>query len=977
MISFLYGQTEYNMLKNSIHLADYISVSKKYGYSMLSITDDNMAGNYKFYKLCKKNDILPLIGLEISLNDINILLYALDNLGYSNLCNISSLKECNGVVNIEDLYKYQKGIYFVLVGNLEYYFDIKDNIDNLAIGVQYNDINAFNFAKKHDIMAFPISEVCYLYRDERIVYETLCKIGNNKIKDGDLYLKNQDELKSDFSGMEVLFDNLDVLKNMVSLDLSKRTIEMPKYQQNTGESSKEYLHSLCYRGLEKRLQGVNLNKDLYKKRLDYELSIIDKMGYDDYFLIVWDFIKFAKNHGILIGPGRGSGAGSLVAYSIGITSVDPIKYNLLFERFLNPERVSMPDIDTDIADNGRDEVISYVHKLYGDAHVCYIAAFDTFKIKSSIRDLGRVLTMDEKRIKDLSNQITKKIDENLGYYGSNHEDIKKILEDLMSKVSGDDYKFLFIASRMEGLPRHVSTHAAGIIMSAVDLASFIPLQKGMNNIKQAQLDKDDLEEIGLLKMDFLSVRNLSIIDSIMKEVGGYNAINLYNRIPLDDKKTYDLFYRGETLGIFQFESDGITRTIMKLHPDRFEDIVAVLALYRPGPMENIDEFISRKNGKKFGYIHKDLKDILSETYGIIVYQEQIMLIAQKFAGYSLGEADVLRRAVSKKKEAVLIAERDKFVKSSIAKGYDRDIANKIYDDIVKFANYGFNKSHSVAYSLFSYVMAYFKANYPTIFVSKILNNVIGTIKDTVAYLAYAKKCGLKVLPPSVNYASNYYVVHGNNIFIPFNQVKGVGIQQTQDIILERKNGMFKSFNDFKERVKIQSSSLEALIYSGAFDEFRQTKKSMLDDISGVSMAVDSLLEDRLLSLDEIDDITLSEKEKKYLGFNLKYSIFDNIDYLIRKNNASYLSDLKINQNYKFVASFVDLKELTTKNNELMLVGSLNDGIDLMPMVIFPKNYTKIKPIIKYNKLYIIEGRTNYDDKRAKLQVIVNSINLIK
>ena len=977
MISFLYGQTEYNMLKNSIHLADYISVSKKYGYSMLSITDDNMAGNYKFYKLCKKNDILPLIGLEISLNDINILLYALDNLGYSNLCNISSLKECNGVVNIEDLYKYQKGIYFILVGNIEYYFDIKDNIDNLAIGVQYNDINAFNFAKKHDIMAFPISETCYLYSNERIVYETLCKIGNNKIKDGDLYLKNQDELKSDFSGMEVLFDNLDVLKNMVSLDLSKRTVEMPKYPQNTGESSKEYLHSLCYRGLEKRLQGVNLNKDLYKKRLDYELSIIDKMGYDDYFLIVWDFIKFAKNNGILIGPGRGSGAGSLVAYSIGITSVDPIKYNLLFERFLNPERVSMPDIDTDIADNGRDEVISYVHKLYGDNHVCYIAAFDTFKIKSSIRDLGRVLTMDEKRIKDLSNQITKKIDENLGYYDSNHEDIKKILEDLMSKVSGDDYKFLFIASRMEGLPRHVSTHAAGIIMSAVDLASFIPLQKGMNNIKQAQLDKDDLEEIGLLKMDFLSVRNLSIIDSIMKEVGGYNAINLYNKIPLDDKKTYELFYRGETLGIFQFESDGITRTIMKLHPDRFEDIVAVLALYRPGPMENIDEFISRKNGKKFEYIHKDLKDILSETYGIIVYQEQIMLIAQKFAGYSLGEADVLRRAVSKKKEEVLIAERDKFVKSSIAKGYDRDIANRIYDDIVKFANYGFNKSHSVAYSLFSYVMAYFKANYPTIFVSKILNNVIGSIKDTVAYLAYAKKCGLKVLPPSVNYASNYYVVHGNNIFIPFNQVKGVGIQQTQDIILERKNGMFKSFNDFKERVKIQSSSLEALIYSGAFDEFGQTKKSMLDDISRESIAVDSLLEDRILSLDEIDDITLSEKEKKYLGFNLKYSIFDNIDYLIRKNNASYLSDLKINQNYKFVASFVDLKEFTTKNNELMLVGSLNDGIDLMPMVIFPKNYTKIKPILRYNKLYIIEGKTNYDEKRAKLQVIVNSINLIK
>ncbi len=977
MISFLYGQTEYNMLKNSIHLDDYIRVSKEYGYSMLSLTDDNMAGNYKFYNLCKKNDILPLIGLEISLNDVNILLYALDNLGYSNLCMISSLKECNSCVNIEDLYKYQKGIYFVLVGNLEYYFDIKDNIDNLAIGVQYNDVNAFNFAKKHDIMAFPISETCYLYDNERVVYEALCKIGNNKIKDGDLYLKNQDELKKDFSGMEILFDNLDVLKNMISLDLSNRIVKMPAYPQKTGKSSKEYLKSLCYKGLEKRLQGVNADKDLYKKRLDYELSIIDKMGYNDYFLIVWDFIKFAKNNDILVGPGRGSGAGSLVAYSIGITAVDPLKYNLLFERFLNPERISMPDIDTDIPDNRRDEVIAHVHELYGDNHVCYITAFDTFKVKSAIRDLGRVLSLDEKLIFELSNQITKKIDENLTYYTASHEDIKKILEDLMGQVSGDAYKFLFIASRMEGLPRHISTHAAGIIISSVDLNSFIPLQNGINNIKQSQLEAHDLEEIGLLKMDFLGIRNLSIIDSIMKEIGGFNAINLYNKIPLNDKKTYDLLCRGETLGIFQLESDGITRTIMKLHPDRIEDIVAVLALYRPGPMENIDEFISRKHGKKFDYIHPDLKDILSETYGIIVYQEQIMLIAQKFAGYSLGEADVLRRAVSKKKEEVLISERDKFIESSIAKGYDMDTANKIYDDIVKFANYGFNKSHSVAYALFSYVMAYFKANYPTVFVSKILNNVIGSTKHTLSYLSYAKRCGLKVLPPSVNYASNYYVVHGNNIFIPFNQIKGVGIQQAQDIILERKNGMFKSFNDFKSRTKIQESSLEALIYSGAFDEFGQTKKSMLDDISGSSIIVDNFLEDRILSLDEIDDITLGEMEKKYLGFNLKYNIFNNIDYLIRKNKASYLNNLKPNQNYRFVASFTDCRELITKNNELMLIGSINDGINLMSMVIFPKNYTVIKPIFKYNKLYIIDGKTNYDDKRARLQVIINKVNSIK
>ena len=696
------------------------------------------------------------------------------------------------------------------------------------------------------------------------------------------------------------------------------------------------------------------------------------MGYNDYFLIVWDFIKYAKNNNILVGPGRGSGAGSLVAYSIGITSVDPLKYNLLFERFLNPERISMPDIDTDLPDTRRDEVIRHVHDLYGDNHVCYITAFDTFKIRSSIRDLGRVLSIDERLLNEISSQIIHSVDEKYGYKAT-ALDTKAVLEELMKSVSGDAYKFMFIASRMEGLPRHTSTHAAGIIISSVDLDMFIPMQQGINGMKQSQLEAVDLESIGLLKMDFLGIRNLSIIDSLMQEVGGYNAINLYNKIPLDDELTYKLLCDGETLGIFQLESEGITRTIMKLHPDKIEDIVAVLALYRPGPMENIDEFIARKHGKKFSYIHNDLKDILGETYGIIVYQEQIMLIAQRFAGYSLGEADVLRRAVSKKKEEVLISERDKFVKSSQAKGYSSDVANKIYDDIVKFANYGFNKSHSVAYALFSYVMAYFKANYPTIFVSKILNNVIGSVKSTTAYLAYAKKCGLKILPPSINYASYYYVVHDDKIFMPFNAIKGVGIQQTKDIIEERKNGVFTSFKEFKQRVKISESSLQALIYCGAFDEFNQTKKSMLDDVSGNSDVIDSFLEDRILSLDEIDDEILQQKEKELLGFNLVYNIYANIDSIIHNNKAAYIKDLRPNIEYRVIGAFIDCKEILTKKNELMLVGSISDGSNEINVVIFPNDYIKLKPIIRLNKLYKIDGKTRFDNERQRLQLIINDV----
>ena len=971
MIAFLYGQTEYNMLKNSIHLDDYIKKASDCGYKLLSITDGNMAGHYKFYNKCVEHNIKPLIGLEVELSDFNFLLYAYDMVGYSNLCKISSLKETKGL-SLNDLYELNKGIYFVLVGNPEYYYDLKENIEYLAIGVSSTDIDIYNFAQKNDIMAFPIQNTCYLEQNERIVYEALCKIGNNTIREGELYFKSIDELESDFAGMEKLFSNMDILYNMSNIDLSSRAVNMPSYPQNSGKNSKDYLRMLCNKGLEKRLASYTGDKSVYKKRLDYELSIIDKMGYNDYFLIVWDFIKYAKNNNILVGPGRGSGAGSLVAYSIGITSVDPLKYNLLFERFLNPERISMPDIDTDLPDTRRDEVIRHVHDLYGDNHVCYITAFDTFKIRSSIRDLGRVLSIDERLLNEISSQIIHSVDEKYGYKAT-ALDTKAVLEELMKSVSGDAYKFMFIASRMEGLPRHTSTHAAGIIISSVDLDMFIPMQQGINGMKQSQLEAVDLESIGLLKMDFLGIRNLSIIDSLMQEVGGYNAINLYNKIPLDDELTYKLLCDGETLGIFQLESEGITRTIMKLHPDKIEDIVAVLALYRPGPMENIDEFIARKHGKKFSYIHNDLKDILGETYGIIVYQEQIMLIAQRFAGYSLGEADVLRRAVSKKKEEVLISERDKFVKSSQAKGYSSDVANKIYDDIAKFANYGFNKSHSVAYALFSYVMAYFKANYPTIFVSKILNNVIGSVKSTTAYLAYAKKCGLKILPPSINYASYYYVVHDDKIFMPFNAIKGVGIQQTKDIIEERKNGVFTSFKEFKQRVKISESSLQALIYCGAFDEFNQTKKSMLDDVSGNSDVIDSFLEDRILSLDEIDDEILQQKEKELLGFNLVYNIYANIDSIIHNNKASYIKDLKPNIGYRVIGAFIDCKEILTKKNELMLVGSISDGSNEINVVIFPNDYIKIKPIIRLNKLYIIDGKTRFDNERQRLQLIINDV----
>lgn len=972
MIAFLYGQTEYSMLKNSIHLKDYVTKAKEYGYQMLSITDDNLRGHYKFYNLCIENGIKPLIGLELKENDFKILLYAYNKEGYKNLLKISSKKEINNIF-LKDIKDYTKGLYAVLVGNPEYYFEIKDMFDYLALGVQEDDIDVYNFSLKNDIIALPILNTCYLYKEERIVYEALCKIGNNKIRKGNLYLKNKEELEESFMAMPNVFDNLDELYDMTSIDIFDKIESMPTYPNKSGKSSKEYLEMLSMLGLKKRLKDYNGNSEQYFKRLKYELNIIDKMGYNDYFLIVWDFIKYAKNNDILIGPGRGSGAGSLVAYSIGITSVDPIRYNLLFERFLNPERVSMPDIDTDIPDNRRDDVIRHVCELYKDNHVCYISAFDTFKIKSAIRDLGKVFEISDSRIVDISYMIFSRLQEEYNSVMSQENTIN-VLSKLENEITDTDLlKLCFVAKRIEGLPRNVSTHAAGIIISKEDLYKNIPLQKGLKGMMQSQLEAVDLEKLGLLKMDFLGLKNLSIVSNIIKEIDGYNAINIYNKIPLNDTKTYNLLSKGETLGIFQLESAGITKTIMKLKPNRIEDIVALLAIYRPGPMEYIAEFIERKHGKKVTYIHKDLKPILEETYGIIVYQEQIMLIAQKIAGYSLGEADILRRAISKKKEEILIEERNKFITHAKERGYDEIVANKIYDDIVKFANYGFNKSHSVAYAILSYTMAYFKANYPQIFVSKILNNAIGSPKASFEYIKYARKCSLKVLPPSVNKSLNEYVMVNNNIYMPFNAIKGISYQTSDLIVEERKNGLFKDFNDFKQRVKLAGSVLEALIYSSAFDEFNQTKKSMLDDISGNSLLIDNFLEDRILSLDEVDDFTLRLKEKEYLGFNIKYDIYTNIKSLMKMHMATSISNLILNKETKIIASFIDIKELITKNNEMMAVGHISDGASEIACVIFPKAFTSCSMFLKKDKLYLFSGYLKDDKTRGNTQFVISKI----
>ena len=975
MKGFLYGQTEYNLLNNSIHLNDYINYAKNNGFTFLSITDKNLYGSYKFYTECKKNNIKPIIGLELRYTDDDnyesvILAYAKNNIGYKNLLKLSTYKNTNELNNcLNVLNEYKEGLAFIFVLDesiIERYYISKafkeldtkleeiKLLNEIYIGYSFtNKITKKDYfkailecVKDHNIKCLPLHNSRYLLKEDVIIYEALRKIDGANINIKEEY---------DYSFNQNPFINNELINfiNSINLDLYNHNTYLPKYPNTKGVESNIYLAGLCQKGLQKRLNN-KVTKN-YQDRLNYELGVIHKMGYDDYFLIVWDFILYAKKNGILVGPGRGSAAGSLVAYCLGITDVDPLQYGLLFERFLNPERISMPDIDTDFPDNKRDDVIKYVNELYGNKRVCNISAFNTFQYKSAIRDLGRIMKFDSTRIEELTKLI-----ENNSY------DV--LLEQFKERY--DIYNFLCILKGIDGLPRHISTHAAGIIISSFDLDDVIPLQSGLNGLYQSELEASDLEQIGLLKMDFLGIRNLTIVDEVLKEIN--RDMNNLRNIPLNDKAVYEMLQKGDTLGIFQLESSGIRKVLMNLKPTCFNDLVAVLALYRPGPMDNIDEFIARKHGKKFDYLHPILEPILKETYGIIVYQEQIMQIARAFAGFSLGEADLLRRAVSKKNESKLMELKNDFINRSIKKGFSKEIAVSIYDYILKFANYGFNKSHSVAYGVLAYQMAYLKVHCFKVFISKILNNVIGSKETMIDYIDYAKERNVVTYKPNVNVSKDIFVVNKVGMFMPLQTIHSIGINTTLEIINEReKNGLYKDYQDFKTRTKLGPSIMEALIYAGALDCFGLSKKKMIDQKDTVNDIISKYLVDVVTDESEYDFNHLQEKELEYLGFNMTYNLFNNVEKYYVKYKASTLNG---NSN-RSVIVFDRIKEIMTKKNELMVVGSIKDETTKADFVIFPRTLKEIKCKLEYGKLYLIEFKTQIEDN--KKSYIINRIGAIE
>ncbi len=954
MFSILNLQSALSMLKSTIPLPQLIEQAKARGYDAICLSDDHLYGLVELYREAKKQHIKPVLGLMLAVSsdlvDTVFLTYVKDEIGYKNLLKLA-FYQSEGTLNEETLYRYQEGLIFVTAG-LKSSVDqhvLKDDLDqayaeitryaqhldHFYLGLSLDTFmeemkvapKLYLLSERTGVKLLPLHQTTYLDSEDKEVYEALIKIDDEHHimpEDADYSLKSKDELIKMFQDYNYVFDTLsDVIKS-ISFTWKPATFDMPDYPIAEG-TTHDYLVALATIGLKKRLKKVvSANEKVYQERLLYELKMIERMGYENYFLIVYDFVKYAKTHDILVGPGRGSAAGSLVAYCLGITDVDPIQYDLLFERFLNPERITMPDIDMDFPDNKRDEVLKYVKEKYGMRHTVSIVTFGTFALRSSIRDIARVMKIDPSRVTGIINRVI-------------HDDIDETDDEMM--------RLLRVAKKIEGLPRHTGTHAAGIILAKQDLLDTIPLQKGQNDFYQTQLEASELEKLGLLKIDFLGIRNLAVIDEVIKLIEK-EGINLkLSDLPLDDQKTYELLSSAQTTGIFQLESQGMRNVLRKLKPSSFEDIIAILALYRPGPMDHIDEYIARRNGKSYSYIHPDLEPILKSTYGIIVYQEQIMKIASEYAGYSLAEADLLRRGIGKKDKDILENERIRFIQKSQSKGYPEKDAEAIYDLIVKFADYGFNRSHSVAYALVAYQMAYLKANHFAIFMATLLSSVVGNEGLTKDYITEMRQHGVTVYPPDINRSTDQYIYQDQKVFIPLLAIKSIGRQAMQKIIVEReKDGQFVDFQDVKRRLKkdINEKNLEMLIDSGALDSMKLTHRSMIQykDLShaGYEQFIsDFTIED----LPEFPFEELSRREKEALGMNIKYHPFVMYQDFIQKHHLYSLSQVqKVDQGY-VLAMKKQLKPIKTKSGEMMAFIELDDGMTQLETTVFPKVYAKI------------------------------------
>ncbi|MGE7120126.1 DNA polymerase III subunit alpha [Peribacillus sp. NPDC046944] len=1029
MYTHLHIQSGYSLLSSTVKIRELVAKAKADGCTSLALTDRNvMYGSVYFYKECKKQGIKPIIGILADVLDEQdaahpLLLLARNLQGYQNLLKISSAIKTKSPSGIPFnwLKAYSSGLialspgaegqierlleeerpeearkaaeqFLKVFGHDNFYLSLQ----RLDIAKEEQQIQAIcQLAKELKIELVATNPVYYLNQSDALAHEALLAIGNgDKLADEtrvvlpstQFYMKSRAEMAERFSDLPDALQNTLHIAAQCNLTIPFHRSLLPKYPTATGVTAEEMLETLCFQGLKKRIPEPSIQ---YEERLRFELAVIKQMKFSDYFLIVWDFMKFARDHQILTGPGRGSAAGSMVAYVLSITDVDPIEHSLLFERFLNPERVTMPDIDIDFPDNRREEVIAYVAKKYGELHVAQIITFGTLAAKAALRDTGRVFGLNTKE----QEMVSKMIPGRLGITLPEALKESKRLQDFI-KESERNQKLFETALLLEGLPRHTSTHAAGVVISDQALTEHIPIQEGHDGIHLTQYPMDLLEELGLLKMDFLGLRNLTLLDNILKNIqkGMGKKLNLFH-IPMDDPQTLSMLGRGETTGVFQFESDGIRKVLMNLKPNRFEDIVAVNALYRPGPMENIPLFIERKHGLvPIEYHHPDLKEILDPTYGVIVYQEQIMQIASRLAGFSLGEADLLRRAVSKKKKEVLDQEREHFVNGALKQGYSEKTADDIYTLIVRFANYGFNRSHAVAYSVIAYQLAYLKTHFPEYFMAALMTSAVGNDDKIAQYVREAKKKGISVLPPSINESGYPFLPEKEGIRFSLGAIKGIGGTVLKEIFAARRQKKFGDLFDFCLRVSgkiVNRKVLEALVHSGAFDEFGEDRATLLASLD-VAISHTELVnpDDDLFDMfsdgefslkpkyNHVDPIPVEDKlsfEKSVLGLYLSNhpvtsykGIFGHfgcltIDEALSKKEAKILLGVYITA----------VKTIRTKKGDVMAFLTVSDEEGDLEAVVFPNVYKNYSAILNHGQLAMLQG--TLEERSGKTQLIIQYV----
>lgn len=1058
----LHVHSEYSLLDGACRIKSLIEKVKELNQKSVAITDHGvMFGVIDFYKEALKNGIKPIIGCEVYVAQrsrldktkefdskiYHLVLLCKNNKGYENLMKLVSKGFTEGFykkprIDEELLKKYSDGIIALsacLAGEISKAIMANDYDLAKEIALKYNDIfgngNFFlelqdhnlpeqkkvnkyliELSKETNIPLVVTNDCHYISKEDSFLHKVLLCIQTNHSIDQEnkmefpseeFYLKSEEEMKSLFPNMKEAYENTKKIADMCKVEIEFGKTKLPFFDVPDNENHFDYFKNQCYKGLYEKY-GDNPDKNLIE-RLEYELSMIKKMGYVDYYLIVNDFVKYAKDNGISVGPGRGSGAGSLAAYCIGITGIDPIRYNLLFERFLNPERVSMPDFDIDFCYARRQEVIDYVIKKYGKDKVSQIVTFGTMAAKAAIRDVGRALNIPYSQV----DTIAKLIPSELGITIKKALNSSSQLKEIYDK-NEEIHKLVDTAQKLEGMPRHSSTHAAGVVITDRPVSDYVPLATNDEAIV-TQYTMTTLEELGLLKMDFLGLRTLTVISDTEKMIKKDNPSFDIEKIDLSDKEVFKMLSSGKTDGVFQFESAGIRNVLTKLKPNSLEDLIAVISLYRPGPMNSIPKYIeNRHNPSHIKYNHPLLKDILDVTYGCIVYQEQVMQIFRKLAGYSLGRADIVRRAMAKKKADVMEREHQIFinglldengeveVKGCLRNGISENIASKIYSQMENFASYAFNKSHAASYALISYRTAYLKCKYKSYYMASLLSSTLDNTEKTVYYIEHAKSIGIKILPPNINNSLDTFSVENNDIRLGFYAIKNLGKNIIFKILNEQKNGPFKSLFDFLKRIslkEINKKAIENLIKAGAFDNLGANRQQMLLTYENIFDYLENFERNNIEgqigffdspnnsnnngekspieypNVSEYNENKILEMEKEVMDIYISGHPLNKYKEIIKSQNFSNIKEikesLKDKEDIKLLAIVSHIKIKTLKNNTTMAFLEIEDETSQIEIIVFPRTLKEYSHILNSGSIIEIYGTINVKDNSVK--VIANKI----